>query len=91
MKLITPFLSANAVVLDVPKSNQIVVVDTDASVRRVLTLIDTFDNEKQKKKRATVFVYHVQNGKAKDIANLLNQIYLGARPGMTGTAGTTAD
>jgi len=87
VKLIAPFLSANAVVLDVPKSNQIIVVDTDASVRRILTLIDTFDNEKQKKKRATVYVYQVQNGKAKDIANLLNQIYLGARPGMTG--GTT--
>jgi general secretion pathway protein D len=87
VKLIAPFLSANAVVLDVPKSNQIIVVDTDASVRRILTLIDTFDNEKQKKKRATVYVYQVQNGKAKDIANLLNQIYLGARPGMAG--GTT--
>ncbi len=89
VKLITPFLSANAVVLDVPKSNQIIVVDTDASVRRVLQLIETFDNEKQKKKRATVYVYPVQNGKAKDIANLLNQIFLGARPGMTGALGTT--
>ena len=87
VKLIAPFLSANAVVLDVPKSNQIIVVDTDASVRRILTLIETFDNEKQKKKRATVYVYQVQNGKAKDITNLLNQIYLGARPGMMG--GTT--
>ena len=86
VKLIAPFLSANAVVLDVPKSNQIIVVDTDASIRRVLQLIDTFDNEKQKKKRATVYVYPVQNGKAKDIASLLNQIYLGARPGMTGTS-----
>ena len=86
VKLIAPFLSANAVVLDVPKSNQIIVVDTDASVRRILTLIETFDNEKQKKKRATVYVYQVQNGKAKDIANLLNQIYLGAEPGMTGGA-----
>ena len=31
-KLITPFLSANAVVIDVPKTNQIIIVDTDASV-----------------------------------------------------------
>ena len=93
VKLITPFLSANAVVLDVPKSNQLIIVDTDASVRRVLQLIDTFDNEKQKKKRATVYVYHAQNGKAKDIANLLNQIFLGTRPGLsptTGLGGTTS-
>ncbi|HEY3277840.1 MAG TPA: secretin N-terminal domain-containing protein [Syntrophorhabdaceae bacterium] len=89
VKLITPFLSANAVVLDVPKSNQIIIVDTDASVRRILSLIETFDNEKQKKKRATVYVYQVQSGKARDIANLLNQIFLGARPGMSGMTGTT--
>jgi general secretion pathway protein D len=88
VKLITPFLSANAVVLDVPKSNQLIIVDTDASVRRVLQLIETFDNEKQKKKRAQVFVYPVQNGKAKDISALLQQIFLGARSTATPTATT---
>lgn len=80
VKLLTPFLSANAVLIDVPKSNQIIVVDTDASIRRILQLIDVFDSEKQKQQRAQVFVYHVQNGKAKDIANLLQQIFLGAKP-----------
>ncbi len=92
VKLITPFVSANAVVLDVPKSNQIIIVDTDASIKRILGLIDTFDNETQKKKRAQVFVYPVQNGKAKDIAALLQQIFLGAKPATTGTVtrlGTT--
>jgi general secretion pathway protein D len=92
VKLITPFLSATAVVLDVPKSNQIIVVDTDASVKRVLQLIGTFDNETQKKKRAQVFVYPVQNLKARDIANLLNQIFFGMRTATTGAAtrpGTT--
>ena len=93
VKLITPFLSATAVVLDVPKSNQVIVVDTDASVRRVLQLIGTFDNETQKKKRAQVFVYPVQNLKARDISNLLNQIFFGVRAAMPGTVarpGTTA-
>jgi general secretion pathway protein D len=79
VKLVTPFVSANAVVLDVPKSNQIIIVDTDASIKRILGLIETFDNETQKKKRAQVFVYPVQNGKAKDIASLLQQIFLGAK------------
>ncbi|OPY70893.1 MAG: Type II secretion system protein D precursor [Syntrophorhabdaceae bacterium PtaU1.Bin034] len=79
VKLITPFLSANAVVLDVPKSNQVIIVDTDASVKRILQLIRTFDNEKQKKKRAQVFVYPVQNGKARDIAGLLQRIFLGPK------------
>jgi len=91
VKLVTPFVSANAVVLDVPKSNQIIIVDTDASIKRILGLIETFDNETQKKKRAQVFVYPVQNGKAKDIASLLQQIFLGARPatGTTARASTT--
>jgi type II secretory pathway component GspD/PulD (secretin) len=81
VQLITPFVSANAVVLDVPKSNQVIIVDTDASIRRILNLIETFDNESQKRKRAQVFVYPVQNGKAKDIAGLLQQIFLGSKTG----------
>ncbi|HOH27431.1 MAG TPA: secretin N-terminal domain-containing protein [Syntrophorhabdus sp.] len=83
IKLITPFLSTNAVVIDVPKTNQIIIVDTDASVRRILQFLGTFDNEQQKKKQAQVYVYAVQNGKAKNVANLLQQIFLGARPATT--------
>ncbi len=83
IKLITPFLSTNAVVIDVPKTNQIIIVDTDASVKRILHFLATFDNEQQKKKQAQVFVYAVQNGKAKNVANLLQQIFLGAKPSTT--------
>ncbi len=83
IKLITPFLSTNAVVIDVPKTNQIIIVDTDASVKRILQFLATFDNEQQKKKQAQVYVYAVQNGKAKNVANLLQQIFLGARPATT--------
>jgi type II secretory pathway component GspD/PulD (secretin) len=95
IKLITPFLSANAVVIDVPKTNQIIIVDTDASVKRILQFLATFDNEQQKKKQAQVYVYAVQNGKAKNVANLLQQIFLGAksttpdRPHTTTTTTTT--
>jgi general secretion pathway protein D len=85
VKLIAPFVSANAVVLDVPKSNQVIIVDTDASVKRIVQFIETFDNETQKRKRARIFVYAVQNGKAKDIAALLQQIFLGGRS-WTGTS-----
>ena len=83
IKLITPFLSATAVVIDVPKTNQIIIVDTDASVKRILQFLSTFDNEQQKKKQAQVYVYAVQNGKAKNVANLLQQIFLGARSSTT--------
>jgi general secretion pathway protein D len=79
MKLIAPFLSANAVVIDVPKSNQIIMVDTDANVKRLLQLVEIFDNEQQKKRGPQVFVYPVQNGKAKEIATQLQQIFLMGR------------
>ena len=92
VKLITPFLSTNAVIVDVPKINYIIIVDTDANVKRILSLVDIFDSEQQKKKRPQVFVFPVQNGKAKDITALLQQIFLGARaptPGVTTTTTTT--
>jgi general secretion pathway protein D len=79
VKLITPFLSSHAIVVDVPKINHIIVVDTDANVKRILSLVDIFDSEQQRKKRPQVFVYAVQNGKAKEITALLQQIFLGAR------------
>ena len=89
VKLVTPFLSTSAIVVDVPKINTIIVVDTDANVRRILSLVDIFDSEQQKKKRPQVFVYNVQNGKAKDITALLQQIFLGARASTPTTATVT--
>jgi len=77
LKLITPFASTNAVLIDVPKGNQIILVDTDANVKRMLSLIALFDNDTVKQKKPQVFVYKVQNSKAKDIANLLQQVFMG--------------
>ncbi|MDX9820502.1 MAG: secretin N-terminal domain-containing protein [Syntrophales bacterium] len=77
LKLITPFASTNAVLIDVPKGNQVILVDTDANIKRMLSLIALFDNDTVKQKKPQVFVYKVQNSKAKDIANLLQQIFMG--------------
>ncbi|OPY92039.1 MAG: Type II secretion system protein D precursor [Syntrophaceae bacterium PtaU1.Bin231] len=77
LKLITPFASTNAVLIDVPKGNQIILVDTDANVKRMLSLIALFDNDGVKQKKPQVFVYKVQNSKAKDIASLLQQVFMG--------------
>lgn len=78
VKLITPFVSANAVLIEVPKSNQVILVDTDSSIKRVLQLVEIFDNENLKR-RVQVFIYPVQNGKAKDIAGMLQQVFLGGK------------
>jgi type II secretory pathway component GspD/PulD (secretin) len=81
LKLITPFASNNAVLIDVPKGNQIIIVDTDSNVRRMLSLIEVFDNERLKQRKPQVFVYQVQNSKAMDIATLLQQIFTGGKQG----------
>ncbi len=77
LKLITPFASHNAVLIDVPKGNQLIIVDTDANVKRLLKLIEIFDNEKLRQRKPQIFVYQVQNSKAKDIATTLQQIFGG--------------
>ncbi len=76
-RVITPFISSSAIIVDVPKNNQIVLVDTPGNIKRLLNLINIFDNEDMRKKSPQVFVYNVQNSKAKDIAFLLHQIFIG--------------
>lgn len=80
VKILTPFLSTTAVIVDVPKSNYIVIVDTDTNIKRLLKLVERFDSEQIGKIRLKVFVYPVQNSKAKDIADMLKQIFLGEKP-----------
>jgi general secretion pathway protein D len=75
IKLVTPFLTASAIVVDVPTLNHIILVDTDANVRRILSLINLFDSEETKSKKPQVYVYHIQNSKAKDVAAILQQAF----------------
>ncbi len=77
VRVLTPFLSKNALIIDVPKSNYIIISDTDTNVKRLLQLVEIFDSEQIKKIKPEVFVYAVQNGKAKDISAMLQQIFLG--------------
>jgi type II secretory pathway component GspD/PulD (secretin) len=77
VRVLTPFLSANAVIVDVPKINYLIIVDTDANVKRLLHLVEIFDSEQLKQIKPQVYVYPVQNSKAKDLSALLQQIYLG--------------
>ncbi|MCK7495055.1 MAG: hypothetical protein MZW92_31200 [Comamonadaceae bacterium] len=85
-----PFLSKTAVIIDIPKSNYIAIVDTDSNVRRLLQLIDVLDSEQLKKIKPEVFVYPVQNGKAKDLATLIQQIFLGSKAPAAGPAAQPA-
>ena len=77
VRVLSPFLSNNAVIVDVPKINYVIIVDTDANVKRLLQLVEIFDSEKLKQIKPQVFVYPVRNGKARDVAAMLQQIFLG--------------
>lgn len=79
VKVLSPFLSTGALIIDVPKSNYVIIVDTDANVKRLLQLVDIFDSERLKQVTPQVYVYPVQNSKAKDVASLLQQIFLGTK------------
>ena len=80
IKLLTPFLTQTAVVIDLPNINHIVIVDTDSNIKRMLTLVNFYDGEQTRLKKPQVSVYNIQNGKAKDVAAILQQVLLSQRP-----------
>ncbi len=88
IKILTPLLSQGGAVLDVPP-NFLIIADTDANVKRLLQVVEIFDSEKLKLARPQVFVYPVQNSKAKDVAAMLQQIFLGAKPSAPAAAKPT--
>jgi type II secretory pathway component GspD/PulD (secretin) len=89
VKLVTPFLTTSAIVIDVPTMNHIVIVDTDANVRRILSLIKMFDSEETRAKKPQVYVYHRQNSKAKAVAAILQQAFATTTVVMPATTTTT--
>jgi len=79
IQLLAPFTSEKAVIVNVPNTNQIIVVDTDSTVKRLIQLIDIFDTEQQKPRGPKVYVYHIQNGSAKEVTQLLQNVFMSAR------------
>ncbi|MHB8108958.1 MAG: secretin N-terminal domain-containing protein [Syntrophorhabdaceae bacterium] len=90
IKMLTPFLTSTAVVVDLPNINHLIIVDTDSNVKRLLTLINFFDGEQTKLKKPQVSVYNIQNSKAKDVASILQQVLLSAKAPERPVATTTA-
>lgn len=88
LKILTPLLSQGGTIIEVPPSF-IIIADTDANVKRLLQVVEIFDSERLKLAKPQVFVYPVQNSKAKDVASMLQQIFLGQKPSATTPARTT--
>ena len=81
---ITPFLPANAVIMDIPKTNEVALVDTDSNIKRMLGLVEVFDKEQTNRRTPEMFVYPLHYGKAKEVAAMLQQVLSGAKPSAPG-------
>jgi general secretion pathway protein D len=79
IKILTPQLSQGGSILEVPP-NFLIITDTDANVKKLLQIVEVFDSEKLRLAKPQVFVYFVQNSKAKNIAPILQKIFLGQKP-----------
>ncbi len=90
IKIITPFLTTTAIVIDVPTMNSVIIVDTDANVRRILNIIKIFDSQDSKTKKPQVHVYNILNSKAKEVAAILQQVFGTSTTVMPSTTSATS-
>jgi general secretion pathway protein D len=93
-KVLKPFLSPGGEIVEYPRSNTLLIADLSSYVKRLLEMINIFDVEEEASEESGVrtYVYSVQNGKAKDLANVLTQVFAKgpARPVPTTTAAPPA-
>jgi general secretion pathway protein D len=80
-KVITPFLSEGATMIEVPEYNWIVISDTDKNIKRLLKMVKYFDDESfGDSSKPQIYVYMLKNSKADHVAQLLQELFLGAAP-----------
>jgi general secretion pathway protein D len=76
--ILTPLLTQGGAIHDISKRNMLIVADTDSNVRRLLQVIEKFDvDPKTSTNQPRIYVYAVQNSKAKAVADILNYVMLG--------------
>ena len=76
--IITPLLTQGGAVHDISKRNILIIADTDSNVRRLLQVVATFDiDPKLSTNQPKIYVYSVQNSKAKSVSDILHHVLLG--------------
>jgi general secretion pathway protein D len=76
--ILTPMLTQGGAVHDISKKNMLIIADTDANVRRLLEVIAIFDDDtKRLANQPKIYVYPVQNGKSKNVSEILHHVLLG--------------
>lgn len=78
MSVITPLLTQGGAVYDISKRNMLMIADTDANIRRLLQVIQMFDETSYKSaSQPKIYVYPLQNSKADHVSKILQQVLLG--------------
>jgi general secretion pathway protein D len=90
--ILTPLLTQGGAIHDISKRNMLIVADTDSNVRRLLQVVATFDNDpKMATNQPKIYVYQVQNSKAKNVSDILNHLLLGGTaPSGSSTSSSTS-
>jgi general secretion pathway protein D len=86
--ILTPLLTQGGAIHDISKRNILIIADTDSNVRRLLQVIAMFDIDSRKTaNQPRIYVYAVQNSKAKNVSEILHHVLLG---GAAPTASSSA-
>jgi general secretion pathway protein D len=90
--ILTPLLTQGGAIHDISKRNILIIADTDANVRRLLQVVATFDTDpKLATNQPKIYVYSVQNSKAKNVSDILHHLLLGgAAPPSTASSASTS-
>ena len=76
--ILTPLLTQGGAIHDISKRNILIVADTDANVKRLLQVIARFDvDARNTPNQPRIYVYAVQNSKAKNVSDILHHVLLG--------------
>jgi general secretion pathway protein D len=82
IKTLNPFITKGAAIMDMPEHNFIVLSDVDKNVKRILEIIDIFDEEAyQEIIRPNIYVYSLKNSRADNVAKILQELFLGGSRG----------
>lgn len=78
-KILTPFITQGATMIDVPEQNFLIISDIDKNIKRMLEIIEFFDKvDYIEVARPNIYVYLLQNSKADHVASILQELLLGA-------------
>ncbi|HMK43689.1 MAG TPA: secretin N-terminal domain-containing protein [Dissulfurispiraceae bacterium] len=86
MSILQPLLTQGGAIYDISKRNILMIADTDANIRRLLQVVNTFDDNSYKSaSQPKIYVYPLQNSKAEHVAKILQQVLLGSSAPSTTT------